>query len=367
MTKICEWCPSRLACQEHGCRNDAGDAATLRGFIKTYGMTPVMMASERDRWKRLATQPVTVTDAMCEAAINSDASDCIRGRTVAGRHVILDEWAERELWSAPVGGTAEYDACQRQIEIERMRMRLGAALAAALHQCSAVSEPEKSLADYQHGYADGVEWATMNHPRTRPQAASTEPYDPSEHCSLDACKREGCTRLADQCLSRHPTPPVCAEPQPARTEYWPAMWVTKQARNEPQSASEWCQPTDCGKPTPRKFMIYFDDPEHGIMVFDDEAEARATFEAKNTAWNCYLFGTLPRHCQAGSAPILKAADELHDLGFEGGWNAAIDECAKTVNRLAGNAGDFLSKGIRSLTRPLRAPQESGGTREQSHG
>jgi hypothetical protein len=31
----------------------------------------------------------------------------------------------------------------------------------------------------------------------------------------------------------------------------------------------------------------------------------------------------------GSA-ILKQADELHDLGFEGGWNAAIEECAKMV-------------------------------------
>jgi hypothetical protein len=56
---------------------------------------------------------------------------------------------------------------------------------------------------------------------------------------------------------------------------------------------EWCQPRDCGKPTPRKFMIYFDDPDHGIMVFDNEAEARAAFEKKNTAWSCYLFGTLP--------------------------------------------------------------------------
>jgi hypothetical protein len=55
----------------------------------------------------------------------------------------------------------------------------------------------------------------------------------------------------------------------------------------------WCQPMDCGKHTPRKFMIYFDDPDHGIMVFDNEANARAAFERKNTAWNCYLFGSLP--------------------------------------------------------------------------
>lgn len=38
--------------------------------------------------------------------------------------------------------------------------------------------------------------------------------------------------------------------------------------------------------------------------------------------------------QAESAPkseaILKAADDMHDLGFEGGWNAAIDECVSAV-------------------------------------
>jgi hypothetical protein len=58
-------------------------------------------------------------------------------------------------------------------------------------------------------------------------------------------------------------------------------------------AVAWCQPMDCGKHTPRKFMLYFDDPDHGIMVFDSEADAREAFERKNTAWNCYLFGSLP--------------------------------------------------------------------------
>ena len=51
-------------------------------------------------------QPVTVTDAMCEAAINSDAPDCIRGFTYWDRFVIRDVWSEKELWSAPAGGTA---------------------------------------------------------------------------------------------------------------------------------------------------------------------------------------------------------------------------------------------------------------------
>lgn len=34
--------------------DDAGDAATLRGFIKTFGSTPSMVASDRDHWKRRA-------------------------------------------------------------------------------------------------------------------------------------------------------------------------------------------------------------------------------------------------------------------------------------------------------------------------
>ena len=77
----------------------------------------------------MTSQPVTVTDAMCDAAINSDAPECIRGRTYAGRHFILDEWSEKDLWSSPIGGTAEYVAFERQVQIERMRMMLEAALA----------------------------------------------------------------------------------------------------------------------------------------------------------------------------------------------------------------------------------------------
>ncbi len=37
-----------------------------------------------------------------------------------------------------------------------------------------------------------------------------DPYDQSRHCKLDACKREGCTRRADMCMSKYPTPPVAA-------------------------------------------------------------------------------------------------------------------------------------------------------------
>jgi hypothetical protein len=54
----------------------------------------------------------------------------------------------------------------------------------------------------------------------------------------------------------------------------------------------WCQPMDCGKHTPRKFLLYFEDPDHGNAVFDNEAEARAAFERATVAWNCYLFGAL---------------------------------------------------------------------------
>ena len=86
------------------------------------------------RWNTrvAAAQPVTATDAMCEAAINSDAPDCIRGFTYPTHHVIRDVWADRELWSRPIDiaeYTPEYVAFQRQVEIERMRRMLEAALA----------------------------------------------------------------------------------------------------------------------------------------------------------------------------------------------------------------------------------------------
>jgi hypothetical protein len=87
-----------------------------------------------------AAQPVTVTDAMCEAAINSDAPDCIQGFTYPTRHVIRDVWSEREIWSAPVGGTPEHVAFQRQVEIERMRRMLEAALAVSSTQRNGEAE-----------------------------------------------------------------------------------------------------------------------------------------------------------------------------------------------------------------------------------
>lgn len=36
------------------------------------------------------------------------------------------------------------------------------------------------------------------------------------------------------------------------------------------------------------------------------------------------------HCH--SEPILKHADELHDLGFNAGWNGAVEECAKAAEK-----------------------------------
>lgn len=76
----------------------------------------------------------------------------------------------------------------------------------------------------------------------------------------------------------------------------------------------WCQPKDCGKPTPRKFMLLFDDPDHSTMYFDDEAEARAAFERKDTAWNCYLFGAMPAIPDAAQARIAEL--ESNEAAYE---------------------------------------------------
>lgn len=64
-------------------------------------------------------------------------------------------------------------------------------------------------------------------------------------------------------------------------------------RSPAQDEQAWCQPMDNGKHTPRKFLLYFDDPDRGMAVFTDETEAREAFSKANTAWNCYLFGALP--------------------------------------------------------------------------
>lgn len=56
----------------------------------------------------------------------------------------------------------------------------------------------------------------------------------------------------------------------------------------------WCQPDYEGKVHPRKFMVVYEDSEMGSAIFDDEAEAREHFEKASIAWNCYLFGLLPR-------------------------------------------------------------------------
>jgi hypothetical protein len=61
----------------------------------------------------------------------------------------------------------------------------------------------------------------------------------------------------------------------------------------PQSSQAWCQPMDNGKHTPRTFIIYFEDRDRGIMVFDREDVARQAFEQLDTNWNCYLFGAMP--------------------------------------------------------------------------
>jgi hypothetical protein len=47
--------------EEHA--KDAGDAVTPRGFVKTFGMTPAMMASERDIWKGRAESRSKFNDA----------------------------------------------------------------------------------------------------------------------------------------------------------------------------------------------------------------------------------------------------------------------------------------------------------------
>jgi hypothetical protein len=90
----------------------------------------------------------------------------------------------------------------------------------------------------------------------------------------------------------------------------------------------WCQPMDKGEHTPRKFLLYFEDADRGIAVFDNEEEAREAFAKANTAWNCYLFGAMPLH------PVGVAQSPTRHLQCERCGEVAIasgtlcDDCAE---------------------------------------
>lgn len=94
------------------------------------------------------------------------------------------------------------------------------------------------------------------------------------------------------------------------------------------------------------------------------------FEAFNMAQDAVL-AAVSADNGTKSESVLAEADRLHDLGFQGGWNAAIEECekiAKTAysrmfpkpsNRItAENAGHVVAQDIRALKRPLSPPQST---------
>ncbi len=84
----------------------------------------------------------------------------------------------------------------------------------------------------------------------------------------------------------------------------------------------WCQPGNMPK---RQFVVFFDDPDQGIAVFDDEDEARTFWEKANMAWSCYLLGTLPRDRTAPAVPPLRGwpigtDDQVEALARECEWD-----------------------------------------------
>lgn len=56
--------------------------------------------------------------------------------------------------------------------------------------------------------------------------------------------------------------------------------------------TRWCQPMSEGRPTPRTFLVRFEDAEMGDAVFTDEAEARDFWRRATVNWNCYLFAAM---------------------------------------------------------------------------
>lgn len=44
----------------------------------------------------------------------------------------------------------------------------------------------------------------------------------------------------------------------------------------------------------RRWIILFDEPDRGMMVFDDEAEAHTAWDRAKDNWTCTLFETAKR-------------------------------------------------------------------------
>ena|SRR5436190_7969327 len=65
------------------------------------------------------------------------------------------------------------------------------------------------------------------------------------------------------------------------------------ARHITPAPPAWCQPMDNGIPSPRTFIVRYDDADVPDAVFDNEAEARDHWQKASTHWNCYLFGAMP--------------------------------------------------------------------------
>lgn len=94
--------------------------------------------------------------------------------------------------------------------------------------------------------------------------------------------------------------PVHLEPREARQAI--AAYHAALAARSSLEPVAWCQPNYEGKIHPRKFMVVYEDSEMGNAVFDNENEAREHFDKASVAWNCYLFGLMPR--SAAPQPVI---------------------------------------------------------------
>jgi hypothetical protein len=82
-------------------------------------------------------------------------------------------------------------------------------------------KPLRTLVGVEDRFADRIRdllnaTSTPSDAMTDERPDADEPYDPSPLCPLDACRREGCTRLAHMCLSK--APPLATPPQDGDAE-----------------------------------------------------------------------------------------------------------------------------------------------------
>lgn len=69
---------------------------------------------------------------------------------------------------------------------------------------------------------------------------------------------------------------------------------SRQRSPEETGVGEWCAPGPAEQQE-RKWVLWFEDKDRSVSIFDNEADGRAAFAlAESHGWNCHLLAHVPR-------------------------------------------------------------------------